>query len=108
MKKLLLSFGLACFILAACKKDPVSSGPYFPQVKTIIKNNCLSCHTSGGVGLPALDTDDAIATNHASIKASVIDPATPLNKRMPQTGELTQADKDIIQKWFDKGGKTTD
>jgi uncharacterized membrane protein len=103
---------LVLLALCSCKKDPVTTPTittYYPQVKTIIQNNCVSCHQSGGVGLPTiLVTDDDITTRYASIKASVIDPITFTNKRMPQGSELSQGDKDIIQKWYDKGGKKTD
>jgi len=55
-----------------------------------------------------LTTDDNIVALAASIKAATIDPASPRNKRMPQGGELSDADKATIQKWYDKGGKATD
>ena len=110
---------LILIIVAAgvsCKKEsnsPVVVVPenYFAKVKVIIQNNCLSCHSSTGTwaGRPtAFDTDDAIATQAAAIKAAVADPVTPLNKRMPQGGALSTADSATIEKWFNKGGKTTD
>jgi uncharacterized membrane protein len=87
------------------------SGPYFPQVKMIIENNCLSCHSSAGnwEGRPtAFDNDSAISVQYAAIKAAVADPISPVNKRMPKDGMLSQHDIDIIVNWYDKGGKTTD
>lgn len=99
---------LLTLTLAACKKEPAET-LYFPQVKAIIQANCLSCHSPGGQGMPTIfQTDEDITSRYAAIKAAVIDPASPLNKRMPQGGELSQGDKDIIQKWFDKGGKASD
>jgi uncharacterized membrane protein len=97
----------------ACSKEQATpnSTVYFPQVKSIIKDNCLSCHSASGswAGRPtAFDSDASIADLYASIKASVADPVTPRNKRMPQGGSLSATDIDIIVKWFDKGGKVTD
>lgn len=108
MKQLLVLVMLTVFLITACKKDPAEV-LYFPKVKEIIQNNCITCHAPGGQGMPVvLVTDEDITSRAASIKAATIDPASPLNKRMPQGGELSQAEKDIIQKWFDKGGKATD
>ena len=103
-------------VTVSCHKDKeITPQPdlnmYFPIVKTIIQTNCLSCHSSYGswTGSPvAFDSDSAISEQYASIKSSVADPVTFLNKRMPQGGMLSPNDVDIIVKWFNKGGKTTD
>lgn len=97
--------------LSSCTNSAVTPGTetYFPQVRVIVQQNCVSCHSPGGMGLPTMLTTDAnIAALAAAIKAATIDPASPRNKRMPQGGELSDADKAIIQKWFDKGGKISD
>ena len=101
--------------LVSCKKEHspavVTPENYFPKVKTIIQNNCLSCHSSSGTweGRPtAFDTDDAIADQAGAIKAAIADPVTPTNKRMPQGSALAAADSATIVKWFKKGGKLTD
>jgi len=105
------AFACAGF-LYSCTHDatpPQDNGPYFPKVKQIIAANCLTCHSPGGQGMPVnLTIDDNIVALAATIKAATIDPASPQNKRMPQGGELSDADKAIIQKWYDKGGKATD
>jgi uncharacterized membrane protein len=100
-------------ILFSCKHDVTTptrdNGPYFPKVKQIIAANCLTCHSPGGQGMPVvLTNDNNIVALAGSIKSAIIDPASPQNKRMPQGGELSDADKTIIQKWYDKGGKATD
>ncbi len=95
-------------IITVLEKD---SGQYFIQVKKIIQDNCMACHSSAGIfsGRPtAFDTDIEIVTAHSSIKAAIADPATPTNKRMPEGNILSPSDIDIIIKWFDKGGKSTD
>lgn len=98
----------------ACKKADIGSPGntlYFPSVKTIIANNCTSCHLSSGTwnGRPTkFDTDSDITSLYMAIKRSVADPVTITNKRMPQGGSLSTGDLDIIVKWYDKGGKSTD
>ena len=96
------------------KKDstaPSSPGVYFPSVKIIMQNNCLSCHNSAGTweGRPTkFDSDAEIAAQYAAIKAAVADPVTPTNRRMPDGGSLSSSDIDVIVKWYNKGGKVTD
>src|SRR4029079_11409788 len=99
MKKLMtliLIIGV-CAIIACHKSDVTPSTLYFPQVKTIIQNNCISCHYQGGQGMPIiLTTDSDIVNRAASIKAATCDIPTLFNKRMPLDGELSEADKAII------------
>ncbi len=106
---------MAVAFLGSCRKDEVSSADekYFSKVRTIVENNCtISCHApSKGFheGMPVvLETDDDIERNASNIKASVADPVTYLNKRMPQGGMLSDADIEVIVSWWEKGGKKTD
>jgi len=94
----------------SCKHEAAApNGLYFPQVKAIVETNCVSCHYPEGPGRPVdLTTDENISALAASIKAATTDPASPQNRRMPEGGELSQTDKDIIIAWYNKGGKTTD
>ncbi len=97
------------YCCGACTNSTDTSGAYFPKVRLIVQQNCLSCHSPGGAGMPTnLTTDANIVALAAAIKAATIDPASPRNKRMPQGGELSAADKAVIQQWFDKGGKISD
>ena len=107
----LLSFAL----ISSCNKSSSSStstnGKYFPTVKTIIQNNCLSCHSSIGSwsGRPtSFDTDSSIAADYSIIKQSVAGPFTFTIHQMPQGGSLSTSDINTIIAWYDKGGKTTD
>lgn len=97
---------IGMFAILSCKKDIVTpSTLYFPQVKTIIQNNCISCHYQGGQGMPIILTADSDILNRAaSIKAATCDLPTPSNKRMPLGGELSDADKATITNWLEKGG----
>lgn len=109
MKRLLLPtlFLLQC--LASCTKDTAETTVYFPRVKDLIQQHCVSCHSPGGQGMPVVfTTDEDITSRAAAIKATTLDPVSPTNKRMPQTGELSAAEKDNLLKWFEKGGRATD
>ena len=118
MKKMkwLVFFGVIVIsAIISCSKTDNSIQPgsdkYFPTVKTIISNNCLTCHNSSGTwaGRPTkFDTDSDISSLYIAIKKAVADPVSPTNKRMPQGGSLSANDIDIIVKWFNKGGKVTD
>ena len=104
---------LVIFTISSCKKDnnQAASDNYFPKVKAIISNNCLTCHSSSGswAGRPTkFDSDLDITSNYIAIKRAVADPVTITNKRMPQGGTLSASDIDIIVQWFNKGGKVTD
>jgi uncharacterized membrane protein len=110
----LIAVGLFALLIISCRNSqeptPSNSGPYFAKVKTIISNNCLSCHLSSGswTGRPAaFDTDAQIVTSAQAIKASVADPITMTNKRMPQSGVLSQTDIDTIVAWYKAGGLAT-
>lgn len=88
---------------------PAPKGPYFAQVKTIVQNNCISCHSQNGTGSPKglpvlLETDDEIVQLSAQIKAATCDPVTIRNKRMPYGGELSSTEKQIIINWVNAGG----
>src|SRR5262245_46915689 len=104
MKKLFSFFMILLMTVAiSCNKDSGTAGTgeiYFPMVKTIIQQNCTGCHYLGGAGMPVVLTNDSdIVKNAAAIKSATIDSVTFLNKRMPLDGELSDADKAIIQSW---------
>ncbi len=104
---------LAIFTISSCKKEnnQAASANYFPKVRAIISNNCLTCHSSSGswAGRPTkFDSDSDITSNYIAIKRAVADPVTITNKRMPQGGTLSASDIEIIVQWFNKGGKVTD
>ncbi len=100
--------------LNACSKNSSSTPAtttYFPKVKTIVSNNCLSCHSSSGAwsGRPtAFDSDSAIAVSATVIKTAVAGPWTFLVKQMPQESSLSASDITTIEAWVNKGGKITD
>ena len=79
-------------------------GPLFSQVKTLLANNCVTCHSPSGQ-MPSVDFRDncVIEGRAALIKTRAVDQGT-----MPPTGALAQADKDKITAWVAAGGKVTD
>jgi len=115
MKTVFFIFSAAIIIscIAACSKSsdttpPVTNGPYFPQVRTIIQAHCLSCHNPGGMGMPVLlNSDTMIVQYAAAIKAAVHDPVSPVNHRMPQGSTLADADINTIVNWYNAGGVST-
>ncbi|HYV90756.1 MAG TPA: cytochrome c [Chitinophagales bacterium] len=112
IKKSVILFSVIGIVaVTSCKKTDVvlQQTNYFPQVKTIIQKNCISCHYQGGQGMPIILTDDSDIVNRAaSIKAATCDTPTLYNKRMPLGGELSDADKATITAWFEKGGTASD
>jgi len=102
-------------LFSFCKKEdnqPIEE-KYYPKVKAIIEANCtISCHApSKGFhdGMPViLETDEEISTGAYGIKRAIADSVSFLNKRMPPNGMLSKTYIDIIVKWYNKGGKTTD
>ena len=95
---------------AGCEKSAVvtvaSSGPAgakFTAVKNLIASKCQSCHNNAVAnGGANFQVECNIVTNRTRIKVRAVDEGT-----MPQTGPLTQAEKDIISAWITAGGAFT-
>lgn len=91
------------------KKETGTSVVYFPEVKKIIQQNCISCHYQGGQGMPVILTEDSNIVNYAAaIKAATCDPPSPQNKHMPPDSELSDSDKATIIDWIENGGTALD
>jgi cytochrome c551/c552 len=54
-----------------------------------------------------LNSDDNIASLAEAIKHATVDPVSPMNRRMPPTGDLSNDDKNIIAEWYAGGGTTS-
>ncbi|MCG2614443.1 hypothetical protein LZZ85_09135 [Terrimonas sp. NA20] len=82
------------------------AGPLFSAVRTLIVNNCQSCHNNsianGGMNW---QVECNIITNKDRIKARAVD-NNPSS--MPPSGALAQADKDKITAWLNAGGRYSD
>lgn len=82
------------------------AGPLFTAVKTVLQNNCNSCHNgtvaNGGMNWTV---DCNIVTNKERIKARAVD-ASP--SAMPPTGLMPASERQKITDWINAGGKFTD
>ena len=82
-----------------------SAGALFSAVRTLLQNNCVSCHNNtqaeGGMNWTV---DCNIINNQDRIKARAVD-NNPSS--MPPTGPLSQGDKNKITDWINAGGKYT-
>lgn len=83
-----------------------TAGPLFTAVRTLIQNNCQSCHNNtianGGMNW---QVECNIVANKDRIKARAVD-NNPSS--MPPTGPLPQSEKDKITAWINAGGRYTD
>lgn len=82
------------------------AGPKFTAVRTLLDNNCVSCHNNtianGGMNWTI---DCNLVTNKDRIKARAVD---NVPSSMPPTGPLSQTDKNKITDWINAGGRFTD
>lgn len=77
-----------------------TAGPQFTAVKSLVATNCQGCHNNAIVnGGMNFEVECNIIINKARIKVRAVDEGT-----MPQTGPLTQAQKNIISTWINGGG----
>lgn len=113
MKTTQLLITLTAIVVISCSNNHsnnTNQQKYYPAVKTIIAEKCLSCHASNGTwsGRPIkLDTDQDISSQSEAIKKSVADPVSPINRRMPQEDSLTEQQIQTIVNWYQKGGQAT-
>jgi len=83
-----------------------ANGSLFNAVKTLVQNNCVSCHNassaSGGVNL---STDCSIVSAKDRIRARAVD-GNP--SPMPTGGLLPANERQKITDWINAGGRVTD
>lgn len=75
-------------------------GALFTTVKNLVQEKCVSCHNSSNAngGVNFSDVCNIVAKKDR-IKVRAVDEGT-----MPQTGPLSQADRDKITAWLNAGG----
>jgi hypothetical protein len=79
-----------------------AAGPLFTEVKTMMQNNCVSCHNAtqseGGMNWTV---DCNIVANKDRIKARAVD---GIPSPMPPTGLLPISERNKITNWINAGG----
>lgn len=76
---------------------------YNSHVKTIMNNNCTSCH-----GNPTTNSAPMSLTTYNEVKTAVdtrglIERINNATNPMPQAGLMSQSNRDLIQQWKDQG-----
>jgi hypothetical protein len=82
--------------------DPIVLKNYNDDVKPIIDNNCVNCHSNGGTAsFYLLETYDQVRTSAASgsLYSRMTDAANP----MPASGILPGTVTQIIDDWINDG-----
>jgi hypothetical protein len=85
--------------------DSAPAGPLFTAVKTLMQNNCVTCHNAtqseGGMNWTI---DCNIVANKERIKARAVD---GIPSPMPPTGLLPLSERNKITNWINAGGNYT-
>jgi uncharacterized membrane protein len=81
----------------------VSNPTYTSNVKPIVVNNCLSCHSEAGAQFPTLETYVQVreATENGAVICRIDDQSC--GSVMPQSGRMPQTNINTIKKWAANG-----
>lgn len=100
---------LLALILYSCETrtyEDISAEVILPQtvsyakdIKPVIDNNCIICHSAGGISGFYPLTDYNLVKNAADNILDRIQRPTGDPQKMPQGGALSQANIDLIKKW---------
>ena len=77
--------------------DPCAEITFAKNVKPIIDNNCIGCHSTAGGQFPNLETYEGVKANASQIKIEVE------TLSMPIGGSLTTDEIQAISCWVDAG-----
>lgn len=77
--------------------DPCDVITFTMNVKPIIDNNCIGCHSTAGGQSPNLETYNGVAANASRVKSEVE------SGDMPIGGTLTTEEIQAISCWVDAG-----
>lgn len=91
---------------AASTVSNLPAGPLFSAVKTLVQNNCVTCHNAANAnGGMNFSVECNIITNKDRIKARAVD---GVPSPMPEGGLLPASERQKITNWINAGGKFTD
>lgn len=83
--------------------NPSGKITYNGTVKSIINANCTSCH-----GSPTTNSAPMSLTTYSQVRSAVetrglINRINDVNNPMPQSGLMSQTNRDLIQQWVNDG-----
>ena len=83
----------------------IANPTYTSNVKPIIENNCLSCHSAAGAQYPTMETYLQVreATEKGEVICRIDDQSCGAVAVMPQSGRMPQATINTIKKWAANG-----
>jgi hypothetical protein len=108
--KIIIVLMIACFIGFSCESQTyseisgeVTNPTYTDNVKSIIVNNCLSCHSVAGGELPTMETYAQVrdAAENGNMICRIDDQSC--GAVMPQSGRMPQTRINTIKKWAANG-----
>lgn len=101
---------LICYVVFSCESstyDEISgevvNPTYTANVKTIIDNNCLSCHSAAAGQSPTMETYTQVrdAAENGNMICRIDDQSC--GSVMPQSGRMPQTNINTIKKWAANG-----
>lgn len=108
--KFLIVFMIVCIIGFSCDSKTyeeisgeVANPTYTNNVKPIIENNCLACHSAVAAELPTMETYAQVrdAAENGNMICRIDDQSC--GGVMPQTGRMPQNRINTIKKWVANG-----
>jgi hypothetical protein len=108
--KIIIVFMIACLIGFSCDSKTyeeisgeVANPTYTNNVKPIIVNNCLACHSTAGAELPTMETYTQVrdAAENGNMICRIDDQSC--GTVMPQSGRMPQSTINIIINWVANG-----
>lgn len=110
MKALKIIFVIVIGIILSCESNTyeeisgdIENPTYTSKVKSIIDNNCLSCHSSVGGQFPAMETYLQVkdVAENGNMICRIDDQSC--GSVMPQSGRMPQTTINTIKKWATNG-----
>ena len=108
--KIIFLILITCYFAFSCDASTydaisgeVGNPTYSANVKNIIDNNCLSCHSAAGDQYPTMETYAQLkeATEKGDVICRIDDQSC--GSVMPQSGRMPQTNINTIKKWAANG-----